>query len=100
MFKNTYLRDLLIGSHKRLINRLNEKDLLDSLQSFGDVGIAIPNLYPKDAKYKKELSELVDRFVFLRDDGNVKKDKDYLEKLRELASDFVRFEFKVERETK
>ncbi|MDX9805220.1 MAG: hypothetical protein RBT87_05230 [bacterium] len=100
MFKNHYLREKLIGSHKTLINCLNEKDLIDSLQLIvAMVGPANDDHIPKDAKYKKELIELVDRFVFLRDDINVKKDKDYLEKLRELASDFVKFEFKVEQET-
>ena len=100
MLENHYLREKLIGSHKTLIDSLNEEKLLDSLQTIVVmVGVATDNHIPTDEKYKKELREMVDRFIFLRDDSNVKKDKDYLEKLRELASDFVKFEFRVESET-
>jgi hypothetical protein len=99
MLENSNLRDHLTGIHKNFLTYLNEKQLIKSLQyCVGEISVAGKHHIPTDEKYKKEILTLTERFIKLRDDESAKDNK-YLEKLRELASDFVKFEFKVEQET-
>ena len=99
MLENSNLRDHLTGIHKKFFTYLNEEQLIKSIQyCVNEISVAGRPYISTDEKYKKEILTLTERFIKLRDDESAKDNK-YLEKLRELASDFVKFEFKVEQET-
>lgn len=100
MADNGYLREKWIGSHKNFIYHLTEEEVLDSLQLIvAEVCMTYEDHIPTDEKYKEVVRNLIKRFIDLRDDKISADGENRLEKLQELASDFLEFEFKVKLET-